>query len=138
MYRSLAKHYKQCTKLINSIDTTTTTVVHHARNMSSVYDVFPVKTEFPSRHIGPRKTDVVAMLDSLGLKVGDRTICLYSNRLRVLTSLSSHSTSCPTKRCPTKSNSIGCSTSRSPSVSTANFTMSLFCSKTNCQCSGVA
>jgi hypothetical protein len=45
--------------------------------MSSVYDVFPVKTEFPSRHIGPRKTDVVAMLDSLGMKV-ERTFLLLS------------------------------------------------------------
>jgi len=32
--------------------------------------LFPTKSDFPSRHIGPRKTDVVAMLDTLGYKVG--------------------------------------------------------------------
>ena len=32
-------------------------------------DVFFSKSEFPTRHIGPRKTDVVAMLDLLGYKV---------------------------------------------------------------------
>ncbi|XP_053946765.1 glycine dehydrogenase (decarboxylating), mitochondrial [Anastrepha ludens] len=30
--------------------------------------LFPTKSDFPSRHIGPRKTDVVAMLDTLGFK----------------------------------------------------------------------
>lgn len=43
----------------------------HVQNrfLATVNDVFPHKTDFPSRHIGPRKTDVVAMLDSLGFKV---------------------------------------------------------------------
>lgn len=37
---------------------------------TSVEDVlFPTKSDFPSRHIGPRKTDVVSMLDTLGYKV---------------------------------------------------------------------
>lgn len=37
---------------------------------TSVGDVlFPTKSDFPSRHIGPRKTDVVSMLDTLGYKV---------------------------------------------------------------------
>jgi glycine dehydrogenase len=40
--------------------------------MSTVNDIFPNKTEFPSRHIGPRKTDVVAMLDLLGYKVRNK------------------------------------------------------------------
>ena len=31
--------------------------------------LFPTKSDFPSRHIGPRKTDVVSMLDTLGYKV---------------------------------------------------------------------
>jgi len=31
--------------------------------------LFPTKSDFPSRHIGPRKTDVVTMLDTLGYKV---------------------------------------------------------------------
>ncbi|KAJ3643248.1 hypothetical protein Zmor_025972 [Zophobas morio] len=30
--------------------------------------LFPHKDEFPSRHIGPRESDVIAMLDSLGFK----------------------------------------------------------------------
>ncbi|XP_075170541.1 glycine dehydrogenase (decarboxylating), mitochondrial [Haematobia irritans] len=30
--------------------------------------LFPTKSDFPSRHIGPRKTDVVSMLDTLGYK----------------------------------------------------------------------
>lgn len=37
---------------------------------SQISDVlFPSKSDFPSRHIGPRKTDVVTMLDTLGYKV---------------------------------------------------------------------
>lgn len=39
------------------------------RMMATVKDIFPNKSEFPTRHIGPRKTDVVLMLDSLGFKV---------------------------------------------------------------------
>lgn len=39
------------------------------RYLATVQDVFPHKTDFPSRHIGPRKTEVVAMLDLLGFKV---------------------------------------------------------------------
>lgn len=32
-------------------------------------EIFQNKSEFPTRHIGPRKTDVVSMLDLLGFKV---------------------------------------------------------------------
>lgn len=39
------------------------------RFLATVKDVFPHKTDFPSRHIGPRKTEVVAMLDTIGFKV---------------------------------------------------------------------
>lgn len=39
------------------------------RYLATVKEVFPNKTDFPSRHIGPRKTEVVAMLDTLGFKV---------------------------------------------------------------------
>lgn len=39
------------------------------RSMATVNEVFQKKSEFPSRHIGPRKTDVVGMLDLLGFKV---------------------------------------------------------------------
>lgn len=36
---------------------------------ASTQDVlYPKRSDFPSRHIGPRKTDVVAMLDTLGYK----------------------------------------------------------------------
>lgn len=37
--------------------------------MTRVQEVFPHKTDFPNRHIGPRKTEVVAMLDYIGFKV---------------------------------------------------------------------
>lgn len=40
------------------------------RSLATVKDIFPNKVDFPSRHIGPRKTDVVEMLDLLGYKVG--------------------------------------------------------------------
>lgn len=40
------------------------------RYLATVKEVFPNKTDFPSRHIGPRKTEVVAMLDFIGYKVG--------------------------------------------------------------------
>lgn len=39
------------------------------RSLATVKELFPEKTDFPSRHIGPRKTDVVSMLDLLGYKV---------------------------------------------------------------------
>lgn len=39
------------------------------RYLATVKDVFPNKIDFPTRHIGPRKTEVVAMLDLLGYKV---------------------------------------------------------------------
>lgn len=40
----------------------------HTRYLATVKDVFPNKIDFPTRHIGPRKTEVVAMLDLLGYK----------------------------------------------------------------------
>lgn len=39
------------------------------RFLATMKEVFPHKTDFPSRHIGPRKTEVVAMLDYIGYKV---------------------------------------------------------------------
>lgn len=38
------------------------------RCLATVKEYFPNKVDFPSRHIGPRKTDVVEMLDLLGYK----------------------------------------------------------------------
>lgn len=31
--------------------------------------LFPHKDDFPSRHIGPRESDIITMLDTLGFKV---------------------------------------------------------------------
>lgn len=31
--------------------------------------LFPHKDEFPPRHIGPRESDIITMLDTLGFKV---------------------------------------------------------------------
>lgn len=39
------------------------------RYLATVEEVFPNKPDFASRHIGPRKTDVVTMLNSIGFKV---------------------------------------------------------------------
>lgn len=39
------------------------------RALATVNEIFQNKSEFPTRHIGPRKTDVVSMLDLLGFKV---------------------------------------------------------------------
>lgn len=45
------------------------------RSASTINEIFPHKSEFPTRHIGPRKTDVVSMLELLGLKVMIITKC---------------------------------------------------------------
>lgn len=39
------------------------------RCTSTQNNIFTIKSDFPARHIGPRKTDVVSMLDLLGFKV---------------------------------------------------------------------
>lgn len=39
------------------------------RYLATVEELFPNKPDFASRHIGPRKTDVVTMLNSIGFKV---------------------------------------------------------------------
>lgn len=38
------------------------------RTLATVKELFPHKSSFPARHIGPRKLDVVSMLDLLGFK----------------------------------------------------------------------
>lgn len=43
--------------------------IQSVRALATVKDIFQNKSEFPTRHIGPRKTDVVSMLDLLGFKV---------------------------------------------------------------------
>lgn len=39
------------------------------RALATVKEIFQNKSEFPTRHIGPRKEDVISMLDLLGFKV---------------------------------------------------------------------
>lgn len=48
------------------------TQMQSVRAFATVKDIFQNKSEFPTRHIGPRKTDVVSMLDLLGFKVDCR------------------------------------------------------------------
>lgn len=67
MYRLSIK----CTRNALSSATLTKFSVRCLATTTSVDGVlFPTKSDFPSRHIGPRKTDVVSMLDTLGYKVG--------------------------------------------------------------------
>ena len=47
------------------------------RCLATVKDIFPNKIDFPTRHIGPRKTDVVEMLDLLGYKVIEEDLCSF-------------------------------------------------------------
>lgn len=49
------------------------------RFLATVKEVFPHKTDFPSRHIGPRKTEVVAMLDYIGYKVHGLSFSFQKN-----------------------------------------------------------
>lgn len=50
-----------------------------SRCLVTAQELFPQKTNFASRHIGPRKTDVVSMLDLVGFKVRDCEIRRCSN-----------------------------------------------------------
>lgn len=52
----------RCQQLKFNLQTTTRTLATHK-------DIFEIKSDFPARHIGPRKTDVVYMLELLGYKV---------------------------------------------------------------------
>lgn len=40
--------------------------------------LFPHKDEFPNRHIGPRDSDIIVMLDTIGFKVCKK--CLTKNQ----------------------------------------------------------
>lgn len=55
-----------------------TIYINGVRCMTTVKDLFPEKSQFPSRHIGPRKEDVVSMLDLLGFKVAAPLLCVSS------------------------------------------------------------
>ena len=63
MQRNLAKH------LVLQFGKARYNVQQPVRALATVKEVFQNKSEFPTRHIGPRKTDVVSMLDLLGFKV---------------------------------------------------------------------
>lgn len=66
MQRNLAKHlFYQCGKARVDRQIQCTSI----RALATVKEIFQNKSEFPTRHIGPRKTDVVSMLDLLGFKV---------------------------------------------------------------------
>lgn len=66
MQRNLAKHFiLQFGRVQNYNEVQRKSV----RALATVKDIFQNKSEFPTRHIGPRKTDVVSMLDLLGFKV---------------------------------------------------------------------
>jgi hypothetical protein len=61
MQRNLARYLVQAGKSRHFIQ--------QIRTLATVKEIFQNKSEFPTRHIGPRKTDVVSMLDLLGFKV---------------------------------------------------------------------
>lgn len=46
------------------------------RCLATIKEFFPHKSSFPTRHIGPRKSDVVSMLDLLGFKSLDELTSL--------------------------------------------------------------
>ncbi|KAL7012453.1 hypothetical protein ACKWTF_014862 [Chironomus riparius] len=64
---------RNLTRLIqkSSILSTNQRILISVRSLASAQDIFQHKSKFPTRHIGPRKTDVVSMLDLLGFKTLD-------------------------------------------------------------------
>lgn len=64
MRQILVRNVAQCLRTIGHQWNQTS-----VRSLATVKEIFPNKVDFPSRHIGPRKTDVVEMLDLLGYKV---------------------------------------------------------------------
>lgn len=55
------------------------------RSLATIKEIFPNKIDFPTRHIGPRKTEVVGMLDLLGYKVIiEITNFILVKRLKIL------------------------------------------------------
>lgn len=66
MQRNLAKHFAyQFGRARYNAEISRQSI----RALATVKEIFHNKSEFPTRHIGPRKTDVVSMLDLLGFKV---------------------------------------------------------------------
>lgn len=67
MQRNLAKHL--LVQLQSARSSSQRFQIQSVRSLATVNEIFQNKSEFPTRHIGPRKTDVVSMLDLLGFKV---------------------------------------------------------------------
>lgn len=68
MQRSIKNNFIAYTKACKSLKQGTNFMWHNVRCLATVKELFPHKSSFPARHIGPRKTDVVSMLDLLGFK----------------------------------------------------------------------
>lgn len=66
MQRNLAKHFLQKSSIL-AINKRILSI--SVRSLATAQEIFKNKSQFPTRHIGPRKTDVVSMLDLLGFKV---------------------------------------------------------------------
>jgi glycine dehydrogenase len=65
MQRNLSNLIVNCSRLSKNREIYRQSI----RYLATVKEIFQNKSEFPTRHIGPRKTDVVSMLDLLGFKV---------------------------------------------------------------------
>lgn len=60
---------KQHAALLTRMSASVQSNLQLQRYLATVEELFPNKPDFASRHIGPRKTDVVTMLNSIGFKV---------------------------------------------------------------------
>lgn len=67
MQRNLARHL--LVQLQSARLSSQRVQIQSVRALATAKEIFQNKSEFPTRHIGPRKTDVVSMLDLLGFKV---------------------------------------------------------------------
>lgn len=63
------------------------------RALATVKEIFQNKSEFPTRHIGPRKTDVVSMLNLLGFKVSKILLIPSNLKTYITTAFFRHSMS---------------------------------------------
>lgn len=69
MQRALTKQFTGYSKALGRLkEGQYLSIYGNVRCLATVKELFPHKSSFPARHIGPRKTDVVSMLDLLGYK----------------------------------------------------------------------
>lgn len=68
MQRTAANQFSSYMKACRQIKYEQGAMWQGFRCLATVKELFPHKSSFPARHIGPRKTDVVSMLDLLGFK----------------------------------------------------------------------